>query len=81
MNDKNKRLWKKAVLPVAGTIIGALLGYVYYLKIGCVTGTCAVTSDPAVSTIYGAVMGLLVSGLFTGKKQRKDTDEKKCHCE
>ena len=41
--------------------LGALAGYAYYHFIGCTSGTCPITSNPWISTIYGAAMaGLLV---------------------
>ena len=47
----------KKILPV---VIGAAAGYLYYNFIGCVTGTCAITSNPWPSTIVGAVIGLML---------------------
>lgn len=41
---------------------GGVLGYAYYRFIGCASGTCPITSNPYISTIYGAVMGYLMSG-------------------
>ena len=41
---------------------GAAFGFAYQRLIGCRSGTCAITSNPYVSTLYGAVMGYLVSG-------------------
>ncbi len=42
-------------------VIGALLGLAYQRFIGCRTGTCPITSNPYVATIYGAVLGYLLS--------------------
>ena len=46
-----------------GAVIGAALGFAYYKFIGCSTGTCPITSKPFNSSLYGAVMGLLVAGM------------------
>jgi hypothetical protein len=41
---------------------GAALGFAYQRLIGCRTGACVITSNPYVATLYGAVMGYLLSG-------------------
>jgi hypothetical protein len=41
---------------------GAALGFVYYRFIGCRSGACILSSNPYIATLYGAVMGYLVSG-------------------
>jgi hypothetical protein len=46
---------------VAFVLVGALAGLAYQRLIGCRTGSCPITSSPVVSTIYGAVMGFLLS--------------------
>ncbi len=45
---------------------GAALGYLYYRVIGCRSGVCPITSSPYVSSLYGAVMGYLLSGGLQG---------------
>jgi hypothetical protein len=57
----------KRVLPVLG---GGILGYAYYHFIGCNSGSCAITSNPYISTIYGAVIGLIFA-VPTKKKNEK----------
>ncbi len=48
---------------ILGAVIGGALGYfVMYKLIGCSTGSCPITANPYVSTIYGVVLGLLVTG-------------------
>jgi len=54
-----------------GAIFGAIGGFVYWKYVGCLTGTCSITSNPIRSTLYFAFMGSLVSGLF--KKRKKGT--------
>lgn len=45
---------------IAGILSGGLLGFLYYKFIGCATGACPITRNPYISTIYGALMGLLL---------------------
>ncbi|TVZ14733.1 DUF6132 family protein [Maribacter sp. MAR_2009_72] len=62
---------KKVILLTAiGVVIGALSGYLYYVEIGCISGTCAITSKPLNSTLYGGLMGGLLFNIFvkTSKK-------------
>lgn len=44
---------------IAG-IVGTIAGFLYYHYIGCASGTCAITSNPYISSIYGGVIGLLL---------------------
>ncbi len=45
---------------ILGALIGALVGYfVMYRLIGCATGTCPITRDPYISTLFGALVGVL----------------------
>ena len=64
---------KKAILITAfGVIIGAIGGYAYYHFIGCANGTCAITSKPLNSTLYGGLMGGLLFNILVPKpKQEK----------
>jgi len=56
---------KKAILITSiGIVIGALAGYAYYFYVGCASGTCAITSKPLNSTLYGALMGGLIFNMF-----------------
>ena len=44
--------------------VGGVLGFCYYKFAGCSTGTCPLTSNPYISTIYGAVLGGLLANMF-----------------
>jgi len=56
---------KKAILITGiGIVVGAIAGYLYYFYVGCTSGTCAITSKPLNSTLYGALMGGLVFNMF-----------------
>jgi hypothetical protein len=48
--------------------LGAVAGYSYYYFVGCNSGSCAITSSPVNSTIYGAVMGGLFFNMFRKEK-------------
>jgi hypothetical protein len=51
-------------LTVIGAILGALGGFFYYYFVGCVSGTCAITSSPLNSTLYFSVLGGLITSMF-----------------
>lgn len=57
----------KNKLTVIGVIVGAVVGYCYFYFIGCASGTCAITSKPVNSTLYGSVMGGLFFNIFKKK--------------
>lgn len=54
-------------LVIIGVIIGAVAGYAYYYWIGCVSGSCPITSRPVNSTLYGALTGGLIVNMFKEK--------------
>lgn len=47
---------------VIGAIVGGGLGFAFYKFVGCSTGTCPLTSNPFISTLYGMVVGALAAG-------------------
>jgi len=59
---------KNNKLTLAGVVAGAIAGYLYYSYIGCASGTCAITSKPINSTLYGAMMGGLLLNMFKKEK-------------
>ncbi|GMV77460.1 MAG: hypothetical protein AMXMBFR79_05950 [Chitinophagaceae bacterium] len=66
------RLIKNNLLAIIGIPLGAIGGFLYWKLVGCNSGTCAITSNPVNSTIYGAVMGALVLSLFQKNKKEKE---------
>jgi hypothetical protein len=39
---------------------GGALGFAYYKFVGCSSGACPITSNPWLSTLYGALVGYLI---------------------
>jgi len=50
-----------ALKIILGLVLGAAGGFLYYKLVGCSSGACPLTSNPATSTIYGAVVGLSIA--------------------
>lgn len=69
-----KKWFSNNLLYIIGAIAGAVAGYLYWQQIGCSSGTCAITSKPLNSTVYGAAMGALLFGIF--QKQTKKQEDK-----
>lgn len=55
------------LISLIGLVVGAIGGYVYYIEIGCNSGSCAITSNPFMSVIWGAAIGYLVFDMFRKK--------------
>ena len=53
---KNK--WIKKGLFLVG---GSMAGFAYYYFIGCNSGACPITSNPVISTLYGTLIGGILS--------------------
>ena len=65
-------IWLKRILLA---LTGGIVGYAYYYFIGCVSGSCPITSNPYISTAYGAIVGVILT-LGKSQKQRADTNMK-----
>jgi hypothetical protein len=46
--------------PFLGIVIGGIAGYLYYHFVGCASGSCAITSNPYLSTIGGGFLGFFI---------------------
>jgi len=44
-----------------GVMLGGSAGFAYFKFIGCTTGSCPLTSNPWISTLYGMAVGILVA--------------------
>ena len=68
-----KKWFLKNKWIMIGIIAGAIGGYTYYSLVGCSTGSCAITSNPIISTLYFGVMGgLFVSIVLPNNKHKKE---------
>lgn len=73
---KEKTLTIFPPLSILGIIVGTVGGYLYYLKVGCVDGTCAITSNPWLSMLWGAALGYLLFDMFNKKKKELKKPDK-----
>jgi hypothetical protein len=67
-------MMKPRMIYIACTVVGLAAGFLYWQQIGCVTGTCPITSSPLNSSLYGGLMGFVASGLFI-KEKKKEKDQ------
>lgn len=65
---------KKYRLSILGILLGGIGGYLYYHFIGCTTGSCAITSKPFNSTVYGMVMGYLLFSVAENSKRKTESE-------
>ncbi|MDL5047967.1 DUF6132 family protein [Oscillatoria amoena NRMC-F 0135] len=59
-----------------GIALGAAAGYLYWFYIGCNSGSCAITSSPVNSTLYGGLLGGLLLNAFESSKKKSGETEK-----
>jgi hypothetical protein len=62
---------------VIGAVLGGLAGFLYWKYVGCLTGTCAISSQPLNSTLYFALLGAVLLGSFrkSGSEKTNATNE------
>lgn len=64
MKQDVKTVLKRNLPILIAVPIGAVAGYLYYRFVGCASGTCAITSSPYISTLYGGVIGWLIGSVI-----------------
>jgi hypothetical protein len=47
--------------PAAGVLLGGIAGFMYYYFLSCTSGSCAITSNPVSSVLFGGVLGLFIT--------------------
>ncbi len=62
---------KKVIIITSVGVVVAIAGYAYYHFVGCASGTCAITSKPINSTLYGGLMGGLLFNLLVKENKNK----------
>ena len=78
--DNSPKSLKKRILAhfplvsLIGLVVGAIGGYIYYIEMGCNSGSCAITSNPYMSVLWGAAIGYLVFDMFR-KKPKTESPE------
>jgi hypothetical protein len=70
------KIIKKYYLQLAGLLIGLTGGYLYYKFIGCQSGSCAITSNPYMSMLWGGLMGYLLLDMLANYLKPKKEAEK-----
>lgn len=60
---------KSIIITGIGILVGFIAGYAYYHFVGCASGTCAITSKPLNSTLYGGILGGLLFNMFVKEKK------------
>jgi hypothetical protein len=53
---KSWKFWK----PFLSIAVGGFLGFLYYYFVGCNSGTCAITSNPYMSMLWGGLLGFFL---------------------
>lgn len=76
LKEKSKSFLLKHWLRITGVAVGVLGGYLYYYYVGCVSGTCPITSNPYRMMIYGALIGYLLFDIFSKDGSSKKNQEK-----
>lgn len=69
-----KLFFKRHWLTLLGIALGAAGGFLYWNFIGCTTGTCPITSSPINSSVWGAIIGVLLLSSFQ-KENKISTDK------
>jgi Family of unknown function (DUF6132) len=67
-----KNLITKYKLELVGLVGGSIAGWCYWYFVGCASGTCAITSSPVNSSLYGGFMGAIVLSLFKNEKKKEE---------
>jgi rhodanese-related sulfurtransferase len=76
MLRKMVSLIKKYWMYIAGGIVGAIGGYLYWYYVGCSGGTCPITASPTMSVIWGTLSGALLFSIVFARKTKPKAELK-----
>lgn len=60
---------KNNAITILGIVLGLAGGYLYWMYIGCSSGSCPITSSPLTSSLWGGTMGGLLFSMFKSNKK------------
>ena len=66
-----KRFLITQLPTIIGGALGIIVGYIYYLKVGCSTGACPISASPTKSMLLFALMGGILGSMFQQKKDEE----------
>jgi hypothetical protein len=69
-----KHFFKEYKRTILASLAGAAAGYLYYALVGCSSGGCMISSNPYISSVYGAIMGIVAMGLPESNKIKTTTN-------
>lgn len=61
---------KKYRLTLIGILAGMVAGFFYWRFIGCVSGSCPITSSPVLSILWGALIAGLLFNILEHRKTK-----------
>ncbi len=64
--------WKQFFILAAAAVLGAAAGYLYYRLVGCRAGVCIISGNPVVSSICGAVIGVLLGTIVLPAEKKEE---------
>jgi hypothetical protein len=69
--NRLKNVLRNSWITAIGGILGGAGGYLYWLKVGCETNACPITSSPFMSVVWGTTMGILVFCMFKTERKKQ----------
>ena len=67
----NRRYLKFLTLKsIIGMVVGVVGGYIYYIEVGCKSGSCPITSNPWMTMLWGLAMGYLIGDMFNKEAKK-----------